>query len=79
MLLCIIFTVPQAVTLVNTPQAETNTSVMVSWSQADNPVNGTVTGYQLTVVILEAKDNTSHSNICVGGSTTNTTISYLGK
>ena len=75
-----IFTVPPPVAVVNTPQAVTSTSVMVSWSPADNSVNGTVTGYQLTVVILGATDNTTRSNASVdGGSTTTTTILSLGK
>ena len=78
-LLCIIYTAPQPVAVVNTPRAVTNTSIMVSWSPADNPVNGTVTGYQLTVVILGATDNITHSNVTVDGSNTTATISSLGK
>ena len=58
----------------------TSTSVMVSWSPADNPDNGTVTGYQLTVVILGATDNTTNSRFSVdGGSTTTATLTSLGK
>ena len=76
---CFVLTVLGPVAVVNTPQAVTSTSVMVSWSPADNPVNGTVTGYQLTVVILGATDNTTHSVVDVdGASTTTATLTSLG-
>ena len=52
---------------------------MVSWSQADNIVSGAVTGYQLTVVILGAIENTTHSVVNVdGASTTTATLTSLG-
>ena len=77
--MCSICTVPPPVAVVNTPQAVNSTSVMVSWSPADNPTNGTVTGYQLTVVILGASDNITHSITSVdGGSTTTATLTSLG-
>ena len=79
-LVCSICTAPLPVAVVNTPQFKTNTSVMVSWSPADNPDNGTVTGYQLTVVILGVTDNTTHSNASVdGGSTTTANLTSLGE
>ena len=53
-----------------------STSVVVSWSTADNP---TVTGYQLIVVILGATDNTTHSVVTVdGASTVTATLTSLG-
>ena len=53
-----------------------STSVVVSWSPADNP---TVTGYQLIVVILGATDNTTHSVVTVDGASTATaTLTSLG-
>ena len=56
-----------------------STSVVVSWSTADNPVIGTVTGYQLIVVILGATDNTTHSVVTVDGASTATaTLTSLG-
>ena len=70
---------PPPVAVVNTPQAVNSTSVMVSWSPADNPVIGTVTGYQLTVVILRATDNTTHSNVTVDGGSTSRVLVSLGK
>ena len=70
---------PRPVSVVNTPQAVTSTSVMVSWSPADNPVIGTVTGYQLTVVILGTTDNTTHSNVSVDGGSTSGVLDSLGK
>ena len=79
-LVCSICAVQPPVAVVNKPQVVvTSTSVMVSWSPADNPVNGTVTGYQLTVVILGASDNTTHFVLIVdGASTTNATLTSLG-